>query len=490
MIKYFISRQNTVGRTIITDQKKGEKVVANVTTENRPPNEQDWKDHLAGKIGLGLSPLLESNSCRWAAIDVDVYPFDIVEFSKRYPSLPLHFCRTKSGGLHIYIFFKKNFKAPSVRLLLDEVALLLGFTEIEIFPKQVKAGKEKQANWINLPYFGKNESERYAVHNGEKLSFEGFEARIEKNLISDGNQLLKHFELAEAPPCIQKLWALGVQEGRRDATLLNTAIFLKQKYPDDWTKRLFKLNYSLNKPLPDKEIESNIINQVKNKDVFYTCGDLKDVCQRDVCFTRQFGIGSKHSVEKMIGELKKVTTEPPIWVLTIDNCEIDMTTERLMNFNSVRQRALEVTNKLLPRIKVQDWEDLLQDRMENLVIIEAPEDAGEHSEFYHMLREFCRTRSNAVIIDDVTRESVFIEEDRNYFLSSSLMRFIKNKVPTKYKNNQAFSLIRKIGGQAVNKRVEGKPTRLWFVPLYPIQKESTESRAMPPWKKDLEEREF
>ena len=492
MNKYFISRQNTVGRTTITDQKKGEKVMANVTTENRPPNDHDWEEHFSGKIGLGLSPLLESGSCRWAALDIDVYPFDIVEFSKKFSHLPVHFCRTKSGGLHIYFFFKKNVKAKDVQNLLQEVAWLLGFMDIEIFPKQTKAGKEKQANWLNLPYFGKNDSLRYAVHNGERLSVEGFTERVSKNLISDSSQILKHFDLSGAPPCIQKLWALGIGKGRRDSTLLNIAVFLKQKFPDDWIKRLYRLNYSLDKPLPDKEIENNIIGQVKNKDVFYTCSDLKDVCQRDICFTRNFGIGSKFSVEKFVGELRKITTLPPVWTLIVHNCEIDLTTEQLFNFNTVRQKTFETTNIMLPRIKAQDWDDLLRDKSspEHLVIIEAPEDAGEHSEFYTMLKTFCITRSNASIIDDVTRESVFIEEGRNYFLSASLMRFIKNKVSNKYNNKQAFLLLKKIGGQAVYKRIGGPTTRLWFVPLYAEQENEQETRSTPEWKKDFDEGEF
>jgi hypothetical protein len=444
---------------------------------------EDWENHFSGKVGLGVSPLLLSNSCKWAAIDVDIYPYNVEEFSRKYKHLPAVFCRTKSGGLHIYFFFKRNKKAKDVILFLKQVALLFGFIDYEWFPAQEKSPAEGEPNCINLPYFNKYDTNRYAIYDGNVLDYTSFIAHIQKNIIIDFNEVLKHFVLSEAPPCVQKMHAQGIMEGSRDVSLLNTAIFLKQKYPNDWIKKLYKLNYSLDEPLPDKELEQSVISQVQNKDVFFTCGKLKDVCQRDVCLTRKYGIGSASSVEKILGELKKITTDPPVWVMVVDGQEIQLSTEKLLNFNAFRMKVLETTNKLIARIKVNDWEAILAEKCDpaNLVIIEAPEDAGQHSDFYSCLKEFCLKRCNTRSRDDVTDDKVHIENGRNYFRIEALVRYLKNRVRYNYKNNDIYPLIRGIGGDGDYQAIKGKSTRLWYVPTYKEQEQHEEKRKVPEW---------
>ena len=154
MIKYFDSRDTNIILTHITDKVDDRgKVKGETYMHNRPVNNEDWENHFSGKVGLGLSPLLKNNTCKWAAIDVDIYPINIEDLSKKYSSLPLHFCRTKSGGLHIYTFFNKPKKSKDVIAFLNELGLLLEFSDFEVFPKQEKSSGSP--NCINLPYFNK-----------------------------------------------------------------------------------------------------------------------------------------------------------------------------------------------------------------------------------------------------------------------------------------------------------------------------------------------
>lgn len=489
MRKYFVSRKNITGQTTLKgtiDETKGGKIEVVSIGETREATQTDWENHFKGRVGLGLSPLLESNSCRWAAVDVDIYPFNIEDFSKRFSYLPIHFCRTKSGGLHIFLFFKRMQKSKEVREFLRQLCKLLVVPDKEFFPSSDKAKKQDGSKWINLPYFNGNETDRYCVNDGTRLTIEEFEKRVSENLLESFDDVLKHFQFAESPPCIQTMISDGVEEGNRNIALFNIAVFLKQKYKDDWQKRLFKFNYSLDVPIPDKELENTIIKQLSNKDVFYTCGQLAHICKRDICFTRQYGIGSKFSAEKIIGDLKKVTTDPPTWLLMVNEVEIEMTTDDLFNFNAIRKKIIEKLNIVVPRIGAVDWEKILSFKMETLVIIEAPEDAGQHSDFYYLLQKFCCDRCNAARIEEVFSEHVFIEKGLNYFLSSALMNYIKNKITTKYKSNNAYALLRKVGGESKVKSIKGKSTRLWTMPCYPEQKEEKEIKELPDWAKEEE----
>jgi hypothetical protein len=49
------------------------KVEAECLTVHRQPTTKQWKQHLDGLIGFGAFALTDANTCRWGAIDIDVY---------------------------------------------------------------------------------------------------------------------------------------------------------------------------------------------------------------------------------------------------------------------------------------------------------------------------------------------------------------------------------------------------------------------------------
>ena len=83
-----------------------------------------WKDHLDGKYRIGLRPEL-GDECVWACIDID--PNDYKNFSKKKTiniianfNLPFIPVVSKSGGLHLFIFFTKPAKIDKVKEKLQE----------------------------------------------------------------------------------------------------------------------------------------------------------------------------------------------------------------------------------------------------------------------------------------------------------------------------------------------------------------------------------
>ena len=123
--------------------------------------EQDYLDHFKTDKGLTPSPIYETNLCCWGAIDVDVYNWDDnkrLALLKKAIDLGLVPANSKSGGIHLWCFSKKDVIAKWMRNYLcwvrDELDLN---SKTEIFPKQLevitdKDGKEKYGNGITLPY--------------------------------------------------------------------------------------------------------------------------------------------------------------------------------------------------------------------------------------------------------------------------------------------------------------------------------------------------
>ena len=90
----------------IKGEKHSGKKTGRAQTLNEPVTDALWEEHLQGKKGLGIVPIDDDAKCHWGAADIDVYDLDIPEQikkirSKNYPLVP---CRTKSGGLHLFLF--------------------------------------------------------------------------------------------------------------------------------------------------------------------------------------------------------------------------------------------------------------------------------------------------------------------------------------------------------------------------------------------------
>ena len=132
-----------------------------------PITDSLWKKHLQGEgSSLGVIPINDDSQCKWGCIDVDTYPLDHVKIAKNIKSkkIPLVVFRSKSGGAHLFLFVENFIPAVAMRKKLQEFASNLGYASCEIFPKQIeiKVDRGDTGNFLNLPYFGGENTTRYA----------------------------------------------------------------------------------------------------------------------------------------------------------------------------------------------------------------------------------------------------------------------------------------------------------------------------------------
>lgn len=348
------------------------------TIKGHPIPLEAYRAHLEGEVGLGGVPILDDNNCWWAAIDIDTHGprghnLNILELASKVEKFkyPLIVCRSKSGGVHLYCFFVEPTPAALVRPQMSRWAAVLGYPEAEIFPKQANldsplGGEKPMGNWINLPYYKVDGSQRYCVSGGREVGLEYFlelaEGRRHRIVPDDAAT----DEYSKGPPCLQGMIRVRVDEGGRNNALFQASVFLKRAFPHEWKVRVQEFNaMALATPLNSREARQ-IISSVGRKDYNYKCREepCKSLCDRELCRTREYGITDEDTKANELppfDRIEKVISTPIRWVLHIQNKQIEMTSQQLFDFGAVRIAVYESLNLLLPRMKQEEWDTHLRE---------------------------------------------------------------------------------------------------------------------------------
>lgn len=378
-------------------------------TEAEPLTVADFEKHLAGTVGCGSVPIQDDGTCSWGAIDIDNHgsdeDLDLAAVDRRIMDmgLPLIPCRSKSGGIHCYMFLEQPLPASRVKALLTGFALNVGHGGSEIFPKQGKLGTTKEGklqlgNWINLPYMDAAKTMRYAMREGRMLNLSEFLDLAEKRT---GEALLRALSKAEhpdAPPCVQKMYSQGVAKGHRNEALYNVVIYLKKAYPDGTEAKAVEANQTIfSTPLPRAEF-GRTVSSACRPDMHYRCGEepARSLCDRDACLTRKYGITPEdsqriadHESLPEFSGLVKYLSEPVRWEFKVDGVKVvNIQTPDLLDWRRIREICAERLTKVVPMIKNQEWERILSPLMKEARIIETPDDASKDGVIRDRLREF------------------------------------------------------------------------------------------------------
>lgn len=337
---------------------------------------QEFENHLNGTMGVGMVPIHADNVVLFAVIDIDTHgpnaqdiSIEKISAKVEQASLPLIACRSKSGGVHCYRFYEKPVHAAFARSQLKEYARLLGVPSAEIFPKQERlVSAEQLGNWINLPYFKASDTDRYCMVGGKAASLEFFLDLAES---SRGQHLRPQsasgltLDFTEAPPCITKIYDERRGDGLRNNTIFQAGVWLKRQYSDDWRKYLEVFNETaFSKPVGAEEFKK-IANSVGRRDYAYKCKDepCLSVCDRDSCLKKKFGVqmGQDYSQLPDIEGITKIATDPPTWMVKFLGTEIPMTTQQLVTPFEFHKRVLDLTSKLIPIPRGDDWKEFLDE---------------------------------------------------------------------------------------------------------------------------------
>lgn len=465
------------------------KVEAQSMTVHEPVTVELWRRHLTGEYGLGVIPITDEATVRWAAIDVDLYDLDLagLEARVRAFNLPLVTCCTKSGGAHLFLFLREPVSTQLARERLEAFASELSFSNVEVFPKQIELGSSRDVgSWLNMPYHGALTDEgtsRYALLGGEPVGPEAFLDLAEATAIDAAT--LRAFEasgdaaFSDGPPCLQQLTEYGVPEGGRNNALFNVAVYLNLKHGDDVTARLEEYNERhMDPPLTRREVRT-VAAQLEKKGYRYSCHvhPVVSVCNKPRCLTRRYGVASNadegvgdHDVQ--IGDVWKHLTDPPFFVVDIDGYQVELSTDELMDYARFTKKCVERLNRYPPPRKNDTWRQVVRDLLERCEFVQPPPDASPEGRVIELLREYCTYATTDADKSALLRGVPFTEDGVTYFRSRDFEAFLERQGYREVRGQKLYKLLRDkdaehgLGIRHKTFNVRGTTVQAWGVPAF------------------------
>lgn len=479
---------------------KGDKLVGSAKTVKGTVNEDIWRKHLSGEVGLGVVPITEDNTCTWGSVDVDVYDgLDIEELSLKITT-PIVLCRSKSGGLHVMLFTTVPVPATLMRKKLGLVARAIGHPNAEIFPKQDKLiNPEDIGNWINMPYFNCESTTRYCIKGGMILNTQEFIELITERSMN-AMQLVAYQpesiveglddpEFDDAPPCIRYLTKNGFPTGSKNIALFSMGVYARKKFATGWedmvdsyNKRFMSGTYS--------EV-AGIIRSLQSKNYTYKCKEqpLLAHCNKDECHQCQFGVTlstsderskRKNVLQDVIGVTLYDTAigskDDPYYVFRFSDKEMDVTIDMTLSQTLFRREYARIFKKGFLPIKDQKWMDSMNSLTDNelnkeLVIKQLAPDAGPEGRMWIHLSEFCTGKSRARVRDEMLLGKPWHDEDRTYFRSTDFMKYLDQQRFRELESSEIVQALKTRGSKHHHFNLKGKHVTCWSIPSFDSQTE-------------------
>ena len=286
-----------------TDERGKRK--ASYLTIHEPVTEQLWEKHIKGETLIGVRPE-NGDKLKWSVIDID--PANYKDYSqKKYVDiirdfeLPLIPVKSKSGGLHLFIFFTDWADKNKVKNKLLEINKEY-FLSKEVFPINKAVG---------MPYHKADAAVEYAFDdNNTPLMLGGFIELVKAKAINPEDfykykvtEYNAETDWREYPPCVQKVIQEG-WTGERNNMLFNICVTemkkaegnlsVKQLKDIAWERQ--KVIYANHPKGLLRRSESDATAQsVHNKGYEYLCppkhGFVASICDKETCKLRKLGIG-------------------------------------------------------------------------------------------------------------------------------------------------------------------------------------------------------
>ena len=467
--------------TAIEDQREDGKELGETKFVKSPVTDSLWQSHLEGAWpSLGIVPINDDFKCKWGCIDVDTYPLDHLALVKKLKSkgLPFIVARSKSGGAHVFLFFKEYISAKVVVDKLKELASGLGYSDCEVFPKQIKLDTDRGdcGSFLNLPYFnGLKYSSRVAYDDqGNAMSLDQFLEEVEKKKLTvDELKKLKITKqdspFADAPFCIESYLAENgtVQEGSRDNFLFQYAVYAKKKYGETFEEEVYNFHHQyFDKPLPPAQIQK-IIKQSDKKDWGYKCKDqpMCSFCNKSKCRIRKYGIGEDNVLTDIGSVVQFGDGDDTIYHLNINDFRITLTIDELYDQHKFRKKCLAKSGSMPPVLKREDYDAFIINLVGSADKVVSDYELTPEGQFNNILSRFISTQANATDIDEIIAGSCFVDEEDNkvYFRTDQLQEYMKNRKHAPLTANQIGVFLRALGGTTAKKKLNGKHGQLVWV---------------------------
>ncbi len=472
----------TVGKTNRKGKAEGFSQIV-----REPLTEEIMQGHIDGKQGIGAIPINEENKCKWGALDIDVYDLDHNKLQARIQKLelPLLHCRSKSGGAHLYLFLKEYEPASVVREYLTEMAVALGHSGCEVFPKQdtILSDRGDVGNFINLPYFNAEFPQRYCFNKGvEAMELDEFMNSIEAKTVglSDLEKVQskkKRKWFTDGAVCMEILSSDGPSSEDRNKKLFMAGVYCRLKHADDWVREFEMMNQQLfDPPLEAKEVVG-LQNSLSKKDYHYTCEQepFKSFCDKEKCMSRRYGIGDEDYVAVEVSGLLIQLSDPRLYFLTVAGKRVQLNTEQLQTQQLFQRACIDQIQVAPPILSARMWQSQLRKLLNEATTQDVPEELTLAGEFKELLETYCTSKIRAMHPEELLAGKPWTDnQGYTSFMISGLMDFLSARRFKAFTRAQVQEILKDMndgqkchGHKSINKADGSRSTvRVWWVPAF------------------------
>ena len=442
MKELFPTNTTVYNVSIPTDKVEKGKVVCRRRTIKGAPDNEAWHKHFAGEEILGLVPICDDGTTTWGCLDIDDPKIAIERVWERAEGMPIYPCVSKSGCVHVFVFYERPLAPAQVRADLDALRdhLKLPKRHVEIFPKQEKITASGTASPIAIPYGYQNSQ----CFRGEYLTQAQFVTQVERVVaIATDVKVPSYITMAEA---------LFQKDGTEYDEWRKTSCAMK-----DWGHAIGSdaVAYSL----WDKWCQFNdSYDREKN---WQEWGRMAPAASdSDVSWRYLVSMGMS-GVD--ISNLIKYNTQPPTYTVEINGKAVPCTSHELRNANELARLAFEYADFVMTPPKKETHNMMLRDLLANMVTKEAPVDASKEGMFLSLVGAFCTRQGTKKTLDAVLDGGVYVDGDRTYFEASELMRYLKSRGFTGLSGTDQWSALERHRNASVYIHDNGSVHQLWVI---------------------------
>lgn len=443
----------------------------------KPPTVELWNQHLAGKSGIGILPPDANNRVIFGVADVDDYQINHMEIAGKLDAmcLPLVPCLSKSGGLHLYLFAVEPVEPEVMSRALVALAARLGFR-----PKSAGGTADiiTTAN-VWMPFFGGDGSSRSGIKKtGARMTVAEF-VQIAEAARQSSNRIA-----ALAKPSKPRLVEVNAAEDpegpqRADRKLTRHCDDLASMIDGEGrNKTLFIALKEMGSMVQAGWISQGCVEDAL-RDAAGRCG--MDGTKVDAMIRRKNGplaqgrraAPTEDGDYPRILRVRKWLTDPVTYTIDVEGGTLEHLSAtdwlRYENFNRITYERL---NLRFLEMKRDAWNLVVRSvRVED---VEAPAEMGNDGRFFELIEDFLTNRYRGERMEDVLRGRPHLSEAEGcyVFRLSDIDRFIKREDAALSRNisrEWMSTHIRKIGGWDKVRKIGGRATRTWSLPLDAVQ---------------------
>jgi hypothetical protein len=465
----------------------GQKQEGKAWTKTDLISENDYIAHLKGETGLGIVPIRADGTCSFAVIDVDKYDASfnaIIKAIYKY-SIPLVPFRSKSGGLHLYLFLDTVVEAKQVLRLMERYRkLFLLDKKTEIFPKQAILKEGEAGNWINLPYYNVENTKQYLIDDDfSSMDIEQALGEIKRKLVSPARlkTVMDELPLFDAPPCLQSLYIQG-DTLERNQYLFSLARYYKATKGDDFEFAIMEANNELDNPVKAEELLNTVIKTHKKKNYSYKCKEepICSICDKNECKSRKYGIGGAEVSDISYEDFIQHGEEDPTYEWVVNGKGLKFSNEAdIINQAKFRELCFRELHILPYKITEFGWTEIINTALANVIVKTEEENAGlamtPAQLFKEHLVEFLTKRAQAATQEQILVDRVWKDLDLQcyVFRAKNLCVFlVQQKQFRAYGIQQISDKLRLLGGVPKMYYIKAKKisTRVWLMPFEGLSK--------------------